>query len=187
MYLGITRVGSLSVADTEVEEPTTSGRPVDDRVDSLISRIRPARHSEQRRHRVAKYVSSLITRCFQVDHEVRTAMSSLSICRSGETHKQPAAQVEAFMFGSVPLKTYLPDGDIDLSVFQSKGNSLRDSWTTKLCLVLEDEQRDPCASFRVRDVQVIHAEVCFAHAGHVFVSSVMAASSIKCCCCRSSC
>lgn len=75
MYLGITRVGSLSVADTEVEEPTTSGRPVDDRVDSLISRIRPARHSEQRRHRVAKYVSNLITRCFQADHEVRTVMS----------------------------------------------------------------------------------------------------------------
>ncbi len=63
------------------------------------------------------------------------------------------------MFGSVPLKTYLPDGDIDLSVFQSSGNSLRDTWTTKLCSVLEDEQRDPYASFRVRDVQVIHAEV----------------------------
>ena len=63
------------------------------------------------------------------------------------------------MFGSVPLKTYLPDGDIDMSVFQSKGNSLRDTWTTKLCAVLEDEQRDPYAQFRVRDVQVIHAEV----------------------------
>ncbi len=69
------------------------------------------------------------------------------------------AQVEAFMFGSVPLKTYLPDGDIDLSVFQSKGSSLRDTWTTKLSSVLEDEQRDPYAAFKVRDVQVIHAEV----------------------------
>ena len=72
MFLGITRVGSLSVADAEVEEPSTSGRPVDDRVDSLISRIRPARHSEARRHRVAQYVSDLIARCFQADHEVQT-------------------------------------------------------------------------------------------------------------------
>ena len=70
MYLGITRVGSLSVADAEVDQVSTSGRPVDDRVDSLISRIRPARHSEQRRHRVAQYVSSLITRCFSTEHEV---------------------------------------------------------------------------------------------------------------------
>lgn len=70
MFLGITRVGSLSVADAEVEQPSVSGRPVDDRVDSLISRIRPARHSEQRRYRVAQYVSSLITRSFSVDHEV---------------------------------------------------------------------------------------------------------------------
>lgn len=70
------------------------------------------------------------------------------------------------MFGSVPLKTYLPDGDIDLSVFQFKGNSLRDSWTSKLCSVLEHEQRDPYASFRVKDVQVIHAEVRQRQPGH---------------------
>lgn len=63
------------------------------------------------------------------------------------------------MFGSVPLKTYLPDGDIDLSVFQAKGSSLRDSWATKLSALLEAEQRDPYAAFVVKDVQVIHAEV----------------------------
>ena len=72
MYQGMTRVGSLSVADTEVEEPSTSGRPVDDRVDNLINRIRPARHSEARRHRVAQYVSGLVARCFQADHEVQS-------------------------------------------------------------------------------------------------------------------
>ena len=64
------------------------------------------------------------------------------------------------MFGSVPLKTYLPDGDIDLSVFQSRGNSLRDNWATRLSSLLEAEQRDPYAAFTVKDVQVIHAEVC---------------------------
>ena len=77
-------------------------------------------------------------------------------------------QVEAFMFGSVPLKTYLPDGDIDLSVFQSKGASLQDSWTTKLCHALQAEGRNCQAPYRVRDVQVIHAEVrqCCSHCGH---------------------
>lgn len=67
-------------------------------------------------------------------------------------------QVKAFMFGSVPLKTYLPDGDIDLSVFPS-GTSLNDSWTDKLSAALEAEGRNPAALYRIRDVQVIHAEV----------------------------
>ena len=71
----------------------------------------------------------------------------------------PAAQVQAFMFGSVPLKTYLPDGDIDMAVFQSHGPSVRDSWTTKLGAVLEAEARSQSTRFRVKDVQVIHAEV----------------------------
>ena len=71
MYLGpLHRAGSLSVADPDVEQPSTSGHPVDNRVDSLISRIRPARHSELRRHRVAQHVSNLVARCFSADHEV---------------------------------------------------------------------------------------------------------------------
>ena len=78
MYLGMTRVGSLSVADTDIEEPSTSGRPVDDRVDNLINRIRPARHSESRRHRVAQYVSDLIARCFQAEHEVQSWLIGLN-------------------------------------------------------------------------------------------------------------
>lgn len=91
MYLGITRVGSLSAADADVEEPSTSGHPVDDRVDSLISRIRPARHSEARRHRVAQYVSDLIARCFQADHEVQTlATCFLPIPADLETKNQLA-------------------------------------------------------------------------------------------------
>ncbi len=79
MYLGITRVGSLSVADAESAKPSTSGRPVDDRVDSLISRIRPARHSEERRYRVAQYVSGIIARCFPADQEVRHGRPSLAV------------------------------------------------------------------------------------------------------------
>ncbi|KAK9809872.1 hypothetical protein WJX72_000706 [[Myrmecia] bisecta] len=116
---------------------TTSGTAViDARVEALLKGIKPAQASEHRRHQVAQFVRSLIIRCFHRDHEV-----------------------EAFMFGSVPLKTYLPDGDIDLSVFQSKGSSLRDTWANRLAAVLEDEQHNQHAPLRVRDVQVIHAEV----------------------------
>lgn len=70
-------------------------------------------------------------------------------------------QVEAFTFGSVPLKTYLPDGDIDLSVFCSPevAQALRDTWALKLQAVLESEQRKRSAPYKIRDVQVINAEV----------------------------
>jgi exonuclease III len=67
-------------------------------------------------------------------------------------------QVAAFMFGSVPLKTYLPDGDIDVSIFcQSK--NIKDNWTTRLQEMLEAEQRNSKAQFKIGDIQVINAEV----------------------------
>lgn len=61
------------------------------------------------------------------------------------------------MFGSVPLRTYLPDGDIDLTAMFA-GPPLH-SWTEKLRGVLLGEERNPHAQFSVRDVQTIHAEV----------------------------
>ncbi len=78
------------------------------------------------------------------------------------THRnliQAVVQVEAYMFGSVPLKTYLPDGDIDLAVFQGKGPRLRDIWTYELSALLEAEGRNPLNPHRVKDVQIINAEV----------------------------
>lgn len=63
------------------------------------------------------------------------------------------------MFGSVPLKTYLPDGDIDLAVFQEKGPKLRESWTTDLKNYLERETAKVNPQYRIRDVQIINAEV----------------------------
>lgn len=70
------------------------------------------------------------------------------------------------MFGSVPLRTYLPDGDIDISVFSSPAaraepgaHSLRESWASQLVKALEGEQARPDAPFRIRDLQVIQAEV----------------------------
>ena len=63
------------------------------------------------------------------------------------------------MFGSVPLKTYLPDGDIDLAVFQGKGPKLRESWTSDLKNYLERETAKVNPQYRIRDVQIINAEV----------------------------
>lgn len=72
-------------------------------------------------------------------------------------------QVEAYTFGSVPLKTYLPDGDIDLSAFQLHPTpappTMRDTWANKMAQFLEQEQANPNAPFKIRDVQVIYAEV----------------------------
>jgi hypothetical protein len=62
------------------------------------------------------------------------------------------------MFGSVPLKTYLPDGDIDVSIFCQSMN-IKDNWTTKLQEMLEAEQRNSKAQFKIGDIQVINAEV----------------------------
>lgn len=71
-------------------------------------------------------------------------------------------QVNAYMFGSVPLRTYLPDGDIDLSVFcsQETAQSIRDSWAVKLQSVIEHEQSSGNAPYKIGDVTVINAEVC---------------------------
>lgn len=101
------------------------------------------------------------------------------------------------MFGSVPLRAVLPDGDIDISVFavaegsgshSSSGGSsstaggtsseqdgggsaagsapppppaapLRDSWASQLLRALEREAARPDAAFKIRDVQIIQAEV----------------------------
>ena len=62
------------------------------------------------------------------------------------------------MFGSVPLRTYLPDGDIDLTALYS--GPPMNSWTDKLRDILHAEEKNPLAEFSVRDVQTIHAEVC---------------------------
>lgn len=65
------------------------------------------------------------------------------------------------MFGSVPLRTFLPDGDIDLSVFCSvdAAAGLRDTWAARLQVALERAGAAPSAPFVVGDVTVINAEV----------------------------
>jgi hypothetical protein len=70
-------------------------------------------------------------------------------------------QVEAFTFGSVPLRTYLPDGDIDISMFfplHGPADPLKDTWGTQLLKALEREAGRRDAPFRIRNCQIIQAE-----------------------------
>lgn len=67
--------------------------------------------------------------------------------------------IQVFTFGSVPLKTYLPDGDIDLTAF-SKNPNLKDTWAQEVRDMLESEEKSENAEFHVKEVQYIQAEVC---------------------------
>lgn len=69
------------------------------------------------------------------------------------------AGFQVFTFGSVPLKTYLPDGDIDLTAC-SNNEDLKDTWANNVRDALENEEKSENAEFRVKEVQYIQAEVC---------------------------
>lgn len=103
----------------------------EERTAELIACIQPNQPSEERRNAVANYVQRLVTKCFSC---------------------------QVFTFGSVPLKTYLPDGDIDVTAFSNNEN-LKDTWANQVRDVLENEEKSEDAEFRVKEVQYIQAEV----------------------------
>ncbi|XP_022732942.1 uncharacterized protein LOC111287037 isoform X2 [Durio zibethinus] len=103
----------------------------EERTADLIACIQPNAPSEVRRNAVADYVQRLISKCFPC---------------------------QVFTFGSVPLKTYLPDGDIDLTAF-SKNQILKDTWVHQVRDMLENEEKNENAEFLVKEVQYIQAEV----------------------------
>ncbi|KAL3622227.1 hypothetical protein CASFOL_033638 [Castilleja foliolosa] len=103
----------------------------EERIAELIACIQPNPLSEERRNAVADYVQRLIMKCFPCQ-----------VCT----------------FGSVPLKTYLPDGDIDLTTFSHNQNS-KDAWANQVREMLESEEKNENAEFHVKEVQYIQAEV----------------------------
>ncbi|URE15695.1 hypothetical protein MUK42_12502 [Musa troglodytarum] len=96
----------------------------------VLRSIRPTVVSEQRRKAVVDYVQQLL----------RTRIQS-----------------DVFPFGSVPLKTYLPDGDIDLTALGLPNTE--DALANDVCSVLGEEEGNKDAEFEVKDVQLIRAEV----------------------------
>ncbi|KAF3494951.1 hypothetical protein DY000_02056836 [Brassica cretica] len=126
--------GLLAGKAASVTRPLDAERwaKAEDRTAKLIACIQPNPPSEDRRNAVARYVRRLIMEC--------------------------CFPLQIFTFGSVPLKTYLPDGDIDLTAF-STNQSLKDSWANLVRDMLEKEEKNENAEFRVKEVQYIQAEV----------------------------
>ncbi|XP_042461862.1 uncharacterized protein LOC122045627 isoform X1 [Zingiber officinale] len=125
--------GLLPAAKTNVTQALDADRWLKAEVHTtdLIARIQPNPSSEERRNAVASYVQRLITECLSCP---------------------------VFTFGSVPLKTYLPDGDIDLTAFGDNEN-MKDTWAAAVCAVLEKEEKNENAEFQVKEIKYIQAEV----------------------------
>ena len=70
---------------------------------------------------------------------------------------------QVFTFGSVPLKTYLPDGDIDLTAFSDEPNLKDDDWVESVLDMLRREEKNEHAEYQVKEIQYIQAEVAFSH------------------------
>jgi len=134
--------------------PLVSRAFVSQCVDRLVSCLQPCLQSETRRYAIASYIIDCIKRCFQ----------------GGLRYSLPR-RVEAFAFGSVPLKAYLPDGDLDISIFTE--TKLKDSWAYDLKSFLEAEMLAGEGSvgsgqgwsgkgrhgIQIQEVQIIQAEV----------------------------
>ncbi|OIW04411.1 hypothetical protein TanjilG_32603 [Lupinus angustifolius] len=96
----------------------------------ILCRIQPTLAADRRRREVVDYVQRLI--------------------RYG-------VRCEVFPYGSVPLKTYLPDGDIDLTALSYQ--NIEDGLVSDVHAVLRGEEANEIAEYEVKDVRFIDAEV----------------------------
>ncbi|KAL9253730.1 HESO1-like protein [Drosera capensis] len=116
------------------DEPLSVGEEIWVRAErvtcEIISRVRPTVASERRRRDAIDYVQRLI---------------------------RDRLGFELLPFGSVPLKAYLPDEEIDLTAFGDF--ELEEALAKDVYSVLEAEDRNPAAQFVVKDVQYVQAEV----------------------------
>lgn len=98
----------------------------------LLDGIQPCRPSEDSRMAVINYVEGLIRKNFH--------------CK-------------VFPYGSVALKTYLPDGDIDLTAVNNCHGSNKATWAREMCASLEKEKHTHNDGFQVKEVMCIQAKV----------------------------
>lgn len=94
----------------------------------IISKFQPTNAAERKRDAVINYLQKLL---------------------------KANLDCEVFAYGSVPLKTYLPDGDIDLSAVGINTHDL----IKKIASLLKSEVKSNSSDFVVNDVQLIGAEV----------------------------
>ncbi|CAN4098668.1 unnamed protein product [Withania somnifera] len=103
---------------------------VEEAVKEVVNCVHPTVDTEEKRKDVVDYVQRLIR------------------CSLG---------CEVFSYGSVPLKTYLPDGDIDLTVFGSP--AIEETLARDVLSVLQEEELKDNTEYDVKDPQFIDAEV----------------------------
>ncbi|KAL6896619.1 hypothetical protein ACP4OV_007191 [Aristida adscensionis] len=109
----------------------------------VVLRIHPTDEAERRRQDVIDFLKQLIGSSLGYEGEMSTAFQAIK---------------QVFPFGSVPLKTYLPDGDVDITV-------LANTWlhstllTDDVRAVLEEEAQNYNAEFEVKGITFINAEV----------------------------
>ncbi|RZC26411.1 hypothetical protein D0Y65_004867 [Glycine soja] len=96
----------------------------------ILRRIRPTLAADRRRREVVDYVQRLI--------------------RYG-------ARCEVFPYGSVPLKTYLPDGDIDLTALSCQ--NIEDGLVSDVRAVLHGEEINEAAEYEVKLVKCIVQDI----------------------------
>ena len=63
-------------------------------------------------------------------------------------------QLQVFPFGSFPLKTYLPDGDIDLTALSHEDEE--EDLVRAVCNILKSEDD---SEYQVKDIEHIRAQV----------------------------
>mmetsp|Transcript_44534 Transcript_44534/g.140498 ORF Transcript_44534/g.140498 Transcript_44534/m.140498 type:complete len:580 (-) Transcript_44534:331-2070(-) len=96
-------------------EPARKHGQLSEQADEIVRQLQPHRRAERHRLTVFEYVKKLIKHV--ADEENKT-------------------EIYVHRFGSVPLKTYLPHGDLDVTAFAAN-----DLWLERLKAKLEDEAK----------------------------------------------
>ncbi|CAN1297598.1 hypothetical protein LINPERPRIM_LOCUS23529 [Linum perenne] len=98
------------------------------RIFEILCSVQPALASEQKRHDVISYIMRLIKAHYST---------------------------EVFAVGSVPLKTYLPDGDIDLTILSHQ--DVEEELAKGVLEILQGHEHD--SRFEIKNIQYIEAKV----------------------------
>lgn len=107
-----------------------SWKAAEQTAEEIVCMVQPTLVSDQRRKEVIEYVQKLLRCCLGC---------------------------EVFPYGSVPLMTYLPDGDIDLTALSCA--NIEDALSCDVLAVIKAQEQNEAAEFNVKDVQYISAEV----------------------------
>ncbi|CAH9138566.1 unnamed protein product [Cuscuta epithymum] len=124
---------------------------VDETAREVLNYVHPTMDSEEKRKDVIEFMQNLIRGC---------------------------APCEVFPYGSVPLKTYLPNGDIDLTALSDP--TIEESLAQNILASLQAEEQKQNTEYDVRDTQFINAEIDrIVGKNHLFKRTLML---IKCWC-----